>query len=113
MAAATRKRAGKQREARMGLHPNAKAITMRGMRACATANAVVLGLAAAAFGFTACAGGSTPPENPTPTGPTASAVATTTTAPILPPPQKAAPKTPADCKELTSDITNDPPANGV
>jgi hypothetical protein len=88
---------------------------MRGMRACATANAVVLGLLAAAFGFTACAGGSTPPENPTPVSPASSAAATTTVAQLQQDPPKAAkvPKSPADCKELTSDITNDPPANGV
>jgi len=84
---------------------------MRGMRACATANAVVLGLAAAAFGFTACAGGSTPPENPPPSGPTTTAAAVTAAAPE--PPKAKAARTPADCKELTSDITNDPPANGV
>jgi hypothetical protein len=90
---------------------------MRAMRACATANAVVLGLAAAAFGFTACAGGSTPPENPSPGGPTAAPsaapVATTTTAPLEAPKPKAAPKSAADCKELLTDITNDPPSNGV
>src|SRR5262245_6527960 len=83
-ASAARIRAGKQRGTRMGLHPNAKATTMRGMRACATANAVVLGLAAAAFGFTACAGGSTPPGNPTPEGP--ATVTTVGTLPIGNPP---------------------------
>jgi hypothetical protein len=89
---------------------------MRGMRACFAANAVFLGLLTAVFGFSACAGGSTPPGSPTPDG--AVTVTTTTvlplavTAPPAPPP-KPTPKTPADCKNLISDITNDPPANGV
>jgi len=83
---------------------------MRGMRACATANVVFLFLAA--LGFAACAGGSTPPEAPP-------ASASVVAAPSLPAPSaapakpKPAPTKPADCKELVSDITNDPPANGV
>lgn len=88
---------------------------MRAMRACFAANAAALGLLTAVFGFAACAGGSTPPgSTPTPDG----AVTVTTVIPLVtaaPPPQKAkpAPRTAADCKELISDITNDPPANGV
>ncbi|APR79382.1 Hypothetical protein A7982_04729 [Minicystis rosea] len=90
---------------------------MRAMRACATANAVFLGLVLATASFVACAGGSTPPEAP-PAGPAASAVATTTTAPVptvapVEAPKKATPHTAADCKNLVSEIANDPPANGV
>jgi hypothetical protein len=86
------------------------------MRACATANAIVVGFLTAAFSFAACSTGPTPspaaPDSPAP-------VATTTVAPIGPPvvPEGATPKrtpmTPEDCKELVSDITNDPPAGGV
>lgn len=90
---------------------------MRGMRACSTANAVFLGLVAAAFGFAACAGGSAPPGAPPAPEGSASAVATSTTAPLPLAPvevgKKPPPRTPADCKELVSEITNDPPANGV
>ncbi|MFT3770099.1 MAG: AgmX/PglI C-terminal domain-containing protein [Minicystis sp.] len=90
------------------------------MRACATANAVFLGLVVSVFGFAACAGGSTPPEAP-PAQATAAAtaVATTTSAPVptvvsvAEAAKKPAPRTPADCKELVSEITNEPPANGV
>jgi hypothetical protein len=90
---------------------------MRAMRACATANAICLGLVAAAFGLYACAGGGTPPGAPPvpeATAPaTSAATATTTVAPIVPPPPKKAPQTAADCKELITDITNDPPNDGV
>lgn len=93
---------------------------MRRMRACATANAVTLGLIAAAIGFSACAGGGTPPEAPPPGAASAApaAPATLTTVAPLPTvaadkPHKPQPRTPADCKELVSDITNDPPAGGV
>lgn len=89
---------------------------MRGMRARATANAICLGLVAAAFGLYACAGGGAPPEAPPAPEATAAksaAVTTATTAPIAPPPPKKTPQTAADCKELISDITNDPPSDGV
>ena len=43
---------------------SAKATTMRAMRACATANAVFLGLVSATLGFAACSSGSTPPQPP-------------------------------------------------
>jgi hypothetical protein len=87
---------------------------MRRMRAPTTASAICLGLAAAASGLYACAGGGTPPEAPpAPEGTAAksAAVTTATTAPIAPP--KKAPQTAADCKELMSDITNDPPSDAV
>lgn len=85
---------------------------MRAMRACATANAVLVGLVAAAFGFTACAGGGAPPEAP----PVASAIQSASPAPppaAEAPKKKPAPRTAADCKELISEITNDPPTNGI
>ncbi len=82
---------------------------MRAMRACATVNLAFLGLVASAAAFSACAGGSTPPA-PTPgsDAPPASAGPTAAAAPE-PPKSKPAPKTAADCKDLVSDITNDPP----
>lgn len=89
---------------------------MRGMRACATANAIFLGIVLMTAGFMACSGGSTPPgAPPAPDGATTAAAAATTVAPLLaePPKTKPVPKTAADCKELVSEITNDPPANGV
>jgi hypothetical protein len=86
---------------------------MPDMRACVTANAVCLGLVVAASGFAACAGGTTPPGAP-------SAQESAAAPPVAAPPvtaaapepawPKGAPSTPADCKELISDITNDPPA---
>jgi hypothetical protein len=89
---------------------------MRRMRAPTTASAICLGLVAAASGLYACAGGGTPPEAPPAPEATAAksaAVTTATTAPIAPPPPKKAPQTAADCKELMSDITNDPPSDAV
>lgn len=84
---------------------------MRAMRACATANAVSLGLVAAAIGFTACAGGGAPAEAP----PLATAAQSAAPPPpvVEAPKPKPAPKTAADCKELVSEIVNDPPTNGV
>ncbi len=88
---------------------------MRGMRACATANAVFFGLLTATLGFSACSSGGTPPQPPP--GPS---VATTTTVAPLPmvpvadaPKAKPAPQTVADCKVALSEITNDPPENAV
>src|SRR5262245_33754133 len=81
------------------------------MRACATANALVLGLGFIAAAFAACSNGSTPPPD---IPPGANVNQTTTTAPLIdPPPSKSAPKTAADCKNLASEITNDPPSSGV
>ncbi len=82
---------------------------MRAMRSCTTANAIFLGLVISAASFAACSSGPTPPPSG-PDAPTATAVQTTTVAPITPPPPKASPKTAADCKNLVSEITNDPPA---
>lgn len=91
---------------------------MRGMRACATANAIVLGLAAAALGFAACSSGSTPPQPAS--GPEGTATAHTTTVAPLPlapateaPKGKPTPKTTADCKVVMSEITNEPPEGAV
>ena len=91
---------------------------MRGMRACATANAVFLGLACATLGFAACSSGSTPPQPPP--APDAVATSPTAAAPIAPaavapeaPKSKPQPRTAADCKVLISEITNDPPAGAV
>jgi hypothetical protein len=90
---------------------------MRGMRACATANAVFLGLLSAMLGFAACSSGSTPPQPPAGPDGTAS-VATTTVAPLpLAPAEgpkaKPAPKSTADCKVALSEITNEPPDGAV
>jgi hypothetical protein len=88
------------------------------MRACATANALVAGAFLLALSFAACSNGSTPSQPPSaPDSP--APVLTTTVAPIGPPvvpegtPAKRVPATPEDCKQLVSDITNDPPAGGV
>jgi hypothetical protein len=90
---------------------------MRGMRACATANAVFLGLTAAALvplAFAACSSGSTPPQPP-PGQEGATSVTTTTVAPLPltnaadAPKAKPAPKSTADCKVVLSEITNEPP----
>jgi hypothetical protein len=90
---------------------------MRGMRACATANLVFLGLFCATLGFAACSTGSTPPQAPAasdavPTG----AAPPANTAPLFAadvPKGKPAPQTAADCKVLVSEITNEPPAGAV
>ena len=67
--------------------------------------------ACVALAMAACAGGSTPPEA-LPAPPTAIA-APPPAPPSEPPKAKPTPRTPADCKDLVSDITNDPPAGGV
>jgi hypothetical protein len=89
---------------------------MRGMRACATANAVFLGLLTATLGFAACSSGSTPAQPPP--GPSSATVteAPPTAAPAptaTPPKARPAPQTVADCKVILSEITNDPPEGGV
>jgi hypothetical protein len=89
------------------------------MRACATANAVFLGLTLAAATFAACGGGS-----PTATQPSADSsaslapappaeTAVDTAAPAAPAAPSKRPTSVADCKEMLSDITNDPPDAGV
>ena len=91
------------------------------MRACATANAVFLGLTAATLvplAFAACSSGSTPAQPPP--GPEAAATVTTATVAPLPltnaadaPKPKPAPKSTADCKVVLSEITNTPPDGAV
>jgi hypothetical protein len=92
---------------------------MRAMRACATANAVLLGLLSTTLGFAACSSGSTPPQPP-PAPDTVPAVVTTSSVAPLPigpavesPKARPAPKTVADCKVILSEITNEPPDGGV
>ncbi len=87
------------------------------MRACATANAVLAGLALGAFGFAACSSGQAPSP---PATPTSEAATVTTVAPLYAPPPattterlKAAPQSVADCKQVLSDITNVVPDAGV
>ncbi len=86
------------------------------MRACATTNAVLAGLALGAFGFAACSSGQAPSPLARPT----SEVISTTVAPLYAPPPptpaerlKAAPRSVADCKQVLSDITNAVPNGGV
>jgi hypothetical protein len=86
------------------------------MRACATANAILAGLALGAFGFAACSSGQAPSPPAMPT----SEVTATTVAPLYAPPPattterlKAAPRSAADCKQVLSDITNAVPDAGV
>ena len=88
---------------------------MRAMRACATANAVFLGLFTSMLGFAACSSGSTPAQPP----PGPSVVTTTTVAPLPlapaseAPKAKPAPQNTADCKVVLSEITNTPPDGAV
>jgi hypothetical protein len=91
---------------------------MRAMRACASANAVFLGLVVSTLGFAACAGGSTPPEAPPTQAATAAPATLSSVAPLpFQSPDavkgKPNPQTPSDCRDLVSDITNDPPDGGV
>jgi hypothetical protein len=90
------------------------------MRACATANAVVLGLVLGSACFAACSNGSQPPQPPS--GPDAPPPAASggpdMPSETPPPPSAEAKKTPqtmADCKELTgsSSLVNEPPAGGT
>ena len=93
------------------------------MRHCATVNAVAIGLAFTGLTFVACSSGSTPVQPPTVANPP-----TETTAPVstggvdmptpeeskaLPKPRPKQPTSVADCKEMLSEITNDPPDGGV
>ena len=88
------------------------------MRACATANAVLLGLAVSALGFVACSSGQTP----TPPASQPAEATVTTVAPLYGPAPtaetvvsriKAAPQSTADCKVVLSDLTNNLPDAGV
>ncbi|MCC6556224.1 MAG: AgmX/PglI C-terminal domain-containing protein [Polyangiaceae bacterium] len=103
------------------------------MRACATASAVFTGLLVAASVFAACTtlppDATPPPESPgaAPASPNAAPAAADpgaaqaspgaaqggpAAAPVPPKPKKA-PETVADCKEMLTDIANDPPDGGV
>ncbi|AKT42277.1 AgmX/PglI C-terminal domain-containing protein [Chondromyces crocatus] len=91
------------------------------MRACATASVLLLGLTLGAASMAACSSGTTTTQVPAGEGPsnspTVRSQATETALPATaarPPaaPQKA-PETAADCKEMLSEITNDPPEGGV
>lgn len=96
------------------------------MRACTTANAIFIGLVLGAAAFSACASSGTQPQTSggneaTSTDPTApSSAATNGGAPSEPAASTAAaaapqkqPETVADCKELKTDITNEPPSSAV
>jgi hypothetical protein len=97
---------------------------MRAMRPCATASAALIGIIAAAGAFAACSGGPTPSQHPEDSAPPPSA---TTPAPPpaeasadmpepaanKPPRPKKTPETVADCKQMLSEITNEPPEGGV
>lgn len=102
------------------------------MRACTTANAIALGLVLAVASFAACSGSSTSTPSSQPQGATSaasedkgassaaptgesSAASDTSAAPETPAPKKAAkqPETAADCKEIKSEIVNEPPENAV
>lgn len=96
------------------------------MRACTTANAIFLGLALGVAAFAACTGQSTPPQTsqspgsseteaqPAATsGPSASGTPGAATSPEATKPAAKQPETTADCKELATDITNEPPATAV
>src|SRR5262245_58710762 len=89
------------------------------MRVCATVNAA-LGAVALVFGaFAACTG--SPPPQPPPAGtdaPTSAPAAATlppaeTTATAAAAGPKKQPESVADCRELLSEITNEPPDGGV
>lgn len=86
---------------------------MRRMRACATANAIFLGLTLGAFTFAACSSGQTPPPPP-PTGsdsvgpPGASPSPNTATAAPEGAPGSAAATAPSPKGPPQSDITNEP-----
>ncbi len=92
---------------------------MRAMRACATANAVLLGLLSTILGFAACSSGSTPVQPPPAPDAVPSTATTTTIAPLPigpatePTKARPAPRTAADCKVILSEITNEPPDGAV
>jgi hypothetical protein len=99
------------------------------MRACTTANVIAVCIALAAATFAACSGSSTSQSSPTPTGgatdsqtgtptesggtdsPGATGSSEETAAPAPAPKKK--PETVADCKELKTEIVNEPPASAV
>jgi hypothetical protein len=96
------------------------------MRACATANVAAL-LAALSVGLVASCTGGSPPAQPPPvaTGapaPLASATPTPPPGPAVTPPASSAasaekprkpPETARDCRDLVTEITNEPPEKGV
>ncbi|HVY48590.1 MAG TPA: AgmX/PglI C-terminal domain-containing protein [Minicystis sp.] len=90
------------------------------MRACATANAVVLGVVLGSACFVACSSGS-PPETPPPAQaapPPAAAGSVDMPSETPEPPKAGAKKTPetaADCKEIlgSSSLVNEPPSNAT
>jgi hypothetical protein len=97
---------------------------MRGMRACATASAIFVGLTLCAAVFAACSSGGAPSQVPggaeaTPLPPGASEGASPQADPAgaspgaSPSKPKKAPETVDDCKEMLSEITNDPPQGAV
>lgn len=96
-------------------------IKLRGMRACTTANAVFAGVVFAALTFAACGGSNTSSQTPgdpqsegSPTSGTAeSSGAAAATQGGDAPAEKKEPQTAADCKELKTEITNEPPAGAV
>jgi hypothetical protein len=93
------------------------------MRACTTANAIFLGFVLGVASFSACASSGTQPQSseiPGSTDPQAdpSSEATVEGTPeaaekAAAAPPKKQPETVADCKELKTDITNEPPASAV
>jgi len=87
---------------------------MRAMRACATANALFLGLALGAFAFAACSSGTTsspPPESAQTPGEPAAAPSATGAEPGPAPSTPEAPAEPAG--PPSSEITNEPPDGGT
>jgi hypothetical protein len=102
---------------------------MRGMRPCATASAIFVGLTLCVVSFAACSSGSAPSagpgvpaaESPPPAeGPASEVAASSPQVGPAGPTQGAAPSTPKkapetldDCKVILSEITNTPPQGGV
>lgn len=102
------------------------------MRACTTANAVFAGLVLAALTFAACGGSSTSSPPPgsgdsqgspgsgasdSPGGSASSPGGGSTESPagseLAKPEEKKVPQTAADCRDLKTDITNEPPSGAV
>jgi hypothetical protein len=93
------------------------------MRHCATVNAVAIGLAFTGLTFVACSTGSTPVQPPMVANPPTESTAPASTGAVdmptpeeskaLPKPRPKQPTSVADCKEMLSEITNDPPDGGV
>jgi hypothetical protein len=87
------------------------------MRACATANAVVIGLVLSSVGFAACSSSSPPQPVAGPDAPPPSGSAADMPSEVAPPPDmsaKKAPTTMAECKDIIGNgsAPNDPP-NGT